>query len=662
MNKKILISLFALLLIFSSFSNAQELKNYNLYTQNPFLYNPAFAKNDNFLTAYTNTHLQWTSLNGAPKSYDLGASLNFFPNMGAGFSVTKTQHGLFNNIYVNLKYGYQIDLGTDQYLRMGASFGIANNSVLSQNAENVDLSDINLTSDYYNKTVFTTGVGFAYKNKAINAQLIMPQLFEYNSLNLYTIGVLGYDYSINDEIDIQPSVVVRGAKESPVQFDGNIAAKWKKMVWAQIGYRSSNSLIASVGVDIKNYSIGYAYQADMNPITSNSSGSHEIQLIYRFNNNDKTLLTPKVNLFGKVKNNLDDSPVSTQIIVYEGTTSVGRINSDADGKYNIELEPDKTYKIKINAKGFKPYEEMITIPKGVKEYEHNITLISKNTLVTGTITNELTGDNVIADVLFMENNRVVQTVTSKSDGTYSAIVPANKTYNLKTQSANYHEKDTTLSIAIGTQKITQDFELMPKLIVKGIITDATTGTPLSANIELFDNTTNELIASIKSGADGNYSISIPNVKLLSISVSADNYFFQTDNFKIDFSEFETQKDVQLQPLVVGASIILKNIFFDTGKSDLRPESYTELNRLVMVMMQNPDLKVKILGHTDNVGTDAYNMQLSKDRAQAVVDYLVSKGIKIDRLKAEGFGSTKPIDTNNTDEGRQNNRRVEAEIF
>ncbi|MBN2890888.1 MAG: PorP/SprF family type IX secretion system membrane protein [Bacteroidales bacterium] len=663
MKKNIFISIFLILTFFTSITKAQELKNYNLYFQNPVLFNPAFAINDNFLTAYSNSHLQWASLIGAPRSYDIGASMNFFPNMGAGFSVTKTQHGLFNNLYANAKYGYQLKIGNEQFLKMGVSFGIASNKVISQNAENVDLSDVNLTSEYYNKTVFTSGVGFAYKIKDFNAQITMPQLFEYNALNMYSIGVFSYDYHFNDNLDFLPSVVLRGAKESPFQFDGNFGAKWRNMIWAQVGYRSSNSLIFSVGVDISNYSIGYAYQADMNPINTGSAGSHEIQIIFKLNNNDKSLITPKVNLFGVVTSNLDDQPIASQITIYEDNNYVGKITTPSQtGDYSIELEPEKTYKITVTARGFEQKDELITIPQGVKDFEYNIQLISKDALISGITSNKIINIPAEAEIMFLENNRVIKTVNSDNNGNYSVVLPSNKTYKIIVRSANYQELDSAFVVPQGTQKMTQDFALTPNISLVGKITDVKTNEPISAKIELYNNTTDELVASIQSDADGNYSLNIPLIQNFSVSVSADNYFFQTDNFDVDFLTFQNEKNFALQPLEVGASIILKNIFFDTGKSDLRTESYTEINRLIFVMVQNPTLNVKISGHTDNTGTDVFNLQLSKDRAQSVVNYMVSKGIKADRLKAEGYGSSRPIDTNATDEGKQNNRRVEAEIF
>lgn len=664
MRKKIFIQLFVIFTIISSVTNAQELKNYNLYNQNPLLYNPALAINDNFLMAYTNAHLQWMSLEGSPKSYDLGATMNFFPNMGAGITIASAKQGLLSNLYANMKYAYKIDISDEQYLKMGVSLGIANDRVLYQNAENVDLTDEHLTTDYYNKTVFTSGFGLYYNFKGFNAQIAMPQLFEYNALNIYTIGVLGYDYALNDDWVLKPSVMFRGAAESPFQFDGNIGAIWKEMVWGQVSYRSNNSIIAGVGVNFNNYAVGYAYQADMNPLISGSTGSHEIQLMFKFNNSEnQPLIIPKVNVFGTVTDKLDNKPISAQIGVFENKTSITKIKTDSQkGHYGTALEPEKTYTLKVTAKGYYPKEENITLTKGIKELEHNIKLISKTALITGKITNKITGQPAESEVSFLEGTRVVKTVKTDADGNYSTELTKEKTYTIKVKADNYDDKEDEISIKKEDDKLVKDMKLSPNLTLTGKITDSKTGTPLSAKLDLYNLKTNKLVGSVNSDADGNYSLSIPNIESFSVSVSADKYLFLTENFDIDFTNFENTKDFALQPLEVGASIILKNIFFDTGKSDLRPESYTEIDRLIFVMMQNPTLRVKISGHTDNTGTVAFNNQLSKDRAQSVVDYMVSKGIKKERLMSEGFGSSKPIDTNDTEEGKQNNRRVEAEVF
>jgi len=119
---------------------------------------------------------------------------------------------------------------------------------------------------------------------------------------------------------------------------------------------------------------------------------------------------------------------------------------------------------------------------------------------------------------------------------------------------------------------------------------------------------------------------------------------------------------EFEQVRVGESFVLKNIFFAFDKSDLLPESYPELNKLVELMKKYPAMTVEIAGHTDFRGSDEYNLKLSHDRAGSVVRYLVSQGIQPGRLSSKGYGKTKPIADNTTDEGRQLNRRVEFKVL
>lgn len=140
--------------------------------------------------------------------------------------------------------------------------------------------------------------------------------------------------------------------------------------------------------------------------------------------------------------------------------------------------------------------------------------------------------------------------------------------------------------------------------------------------------------------------------------------FHSENFNIpDSAQFkEYFIKIELKKLKEGTKVILKNIFFDYDKATLRPESYPELDRVVELLNQNPNLKVEISGHTDSKGSDEYNLKLSQLRAKSVVDYIISKGIPANKLIAKGYGETQPIDTNETEEGRQNNRRVEFKVL
>lgn len=201
-------------------------------------------------------------------------------------------------------------------------------------------------------------------------------------------------------------------------------------------------------------------------------------------------------------------------------------------------------------------------------------------------------------------------------------------------------------------------------MLKGVITDAKTNEVLEASIDLIDNDKNALLATFKSNSTtGRYLVTLPAGKNYGIAVRKEGYLFHSENFIIDMNAdyVEYNKDVALKKVEVGSVIVLRNIFFDFDKATIRPESANELDRLIKLLTENPTIKIELGSHTDSKGSDEYNMKLSDNRSKSVVDYLIQKGIPSDRLTAKGYGETKPIDTNDTDEGRQNNRRTEFKI-
>jgi OmpA-OmpF porin, OOP family len=121
-------------------------------------------------------------------------------------------------------------------------------------------------------------------------------------------------------------------------------------------------------------------------------------------------------------------------------------------------------------------------------------------------------------------------------------------------------------------------------------------------------------------------------------------------------------DLSLQPLEAGKTIRLKNIYFEFDREELMPRSFVELNKLLKIMREHPNMVIEILGHTDNVGDDAYNLDLSRRRAASVASFLTENKVSTKRLRSKGWGESKPIATNETDEGRHFNRRVEFQII
>jgi len=202
-------------------------------------------------------------------------------------------------------------------------------------------------------------------------------------------------------------------------------------------------------------------------------------------------------------------------------------------------------------------------------------------------------------------------------------------------------------------------------ILKGTITDVNTKKPLGATIEIVDNSRNEVVATFNANtATGKYLAILPSGKNYGIAVKMDGYLFHSENFDIPLvaNYQEITKDIEMKPIVVGSTIVLKNVFFDYNKATLKPESYIELDRVVKLLNDNPSMRIELSGHTDNRGTAEYNQKLSEDRAKSCVDYLTSKGIAPSRLEYKGYGESQPIDMHDTEEGWANNRRTEFKII
>jgi outer membrane protein OmpA-like peptidoglycan-associated protein len=203
-------------------------------------------------------------------------------------------------------------------------------------------------------------------------------------------------------------------------------------------------------------------------------------------------------------------------------------------------------------------------------------------------------------------------------------------------------------------------------VLRGKVIDENTANPLEATITLVDNTTKKIISKITSDASsGDFELVIPHGGNYGVATEREGYLFNSINFNLPkFAEYqEIDTHIIMVKAEVGSKVVLKNIFFDSGKSDFKQESIVELENINKLLAANPKLKVQINGHTDNIGSSATNKVLSLKRAAAVVDYLVSKGISSARLSAKGYGSERPIVSNDDEEGgREINRRTEIEIL
>ncbi|MGE0078257.1 MAG: OmpA family protein [Bacteroidales bacterium] len=218
---------------------------------------------------------------------------------------------------------------------------------------------------------------------------------------------------------------------------------------------------------------------------------------------------------------------------------------------------------------------------------------------------------------------------------------------------------------IFTFNLYPEIQPIPTSYVTGVIKDSKTLRTLEAQISLVDLSSKKEVMNSTTPTDGKFLVCLPTNKQYGLFASAPGYLFHSEHFDLK-GIFSFDKpfylEILLNPIVKDEILVLRNIFFELDSYELKPESTVELDKLVVVLKQNPSIKIEVGGHTDNQGTDEYNQKLSEQRAKSVADYLLSKQIERDRVKWAGYGETKPISTNSTPEGRAQNRRTEVKIL
>ncbi|HZY80756.1 MAG TPA: OmpA family protein [Cyclobacteriaceae bacterium] len=282
--------------------------------------------------------------------------------------------------------------------------------------------------------------------------------------------------------------------------------------------------------------------------------------------------------------------------------------------------------------------------------------------------------------LISVKDKSVVPMTSTRAGVYDFTVTAEeaKDYTLLVEKEGYASQSTVMNIAAPSEKannLTQTFELAKatekpaepvtptvtkkepqpvKFSVK--VVDAATRQPLDAKVSLTSVKDNKAIP-----VTGSYEFLIAEPKDYRLSVEKQGYIFQ--NTVVSIGTSPVTRTVELKKPTVGVTQILHNIYFDTDKATFKKESYDELSKLENMMKQNANLKLEIAGHTDSFGPDAYNKKLSMARASAVRAFLTSRGIDTKRVTAAGYGDTRPLASNDDEEGgREINRRVEFKII
>ena len=264
--------------------------------------------------------------------------------------------------------------------------------------------------------------------------------------------------------------------------------------------------------------------------------------------------------------------------------------------------------------------------------------------------------------------------TAEQEGSF--IVSANgKTAYFATDRLN---KNNSNRNDIYSFELYEEARPQPVTYVKAKIIDAKTKKPLSANLDITDLNGQKSYYQEVVDEQGIFLVPLPVGKQYALNVNKKGYIFHSENFALENTNTSIDPFLMIIPLskipprpepsvivkeeIIPFPVVLKNVFFETASADLKPISKIELDMLYNLLNDQSDLRIQLNGHTDDVGKDEDNMALSDARAKAVFDYLVSKGISSDRMRFKGFGETKPVASNDTEEGKRQNRRTEFQLI
>ena len=289
-------------------------------------------------------------------------------------------------------------------------------------------------------------------------------------------------------------------------------------------------------------------------------------------------------------------------------------------------------------------------------------LLPKNIIVkvNGQVFDSKTQQSIQAAVSIVPKGAPEMKFNVAAGSPYETEVPETSELTVSATATGYlaHEQTWPIPPLVNDTVLTLDIFLTPvpkKLVISGTVFDAKTNQPVAAHLEAVCRA-GESADFVAEAVGGQYAREINELGWYIITASAEGYLNTTDSVYVESEESTPViKDIYLKKIEVGLTVRLKNIYFDFDKTTLKPESFTELNKVVEFLKQNSAVEIEISGHTDSKGADDYNLTLSQGRSQSVVDYLVSQGIESYRLTAHGYGEAKPIDTNDTEAGRASSR-------
>ncbi len=388
---------------------------------------------------------------------------------------------------------------------------------------------------------------------------------------------------------------------------------------------------------------------------------------------------PFVIVSGTVINTTKNAPLHTHslfTIMADGKPADSVVVNYDSASFRLKLPLGRKYYINASVKNFNSKQEIIDMTD-VREYTEltqdlYVTPVPY-VLVQGKMLNRRTNAKIPASArprVALDGVITDSVIIDLNTGIYKIKVPYGSNHSLQILADKYAPDVEYLNLNNITeyQEINKNLyvtEIRQVAILSGKILSRKSNKPLSAKIETKIKV-NDVVSTtaIINKSTGEYKLELPIGQDYIVNASASKYFpvYELVSLSKETTPVRIYKDLYLSPLEVGSSVKLNNVFFETGKAALKEESFMELDKVVSFLNEYPEVKIEIGGHTDNVGKPDKNLTLSDQRAAAVANYILSKGISDDRISSKGYGQTKPVAPNTTNANKAKNRRVEFTIL
>ncbi len=378
--------------------------------------------------------------------------------------------------------------------------------------------------------------------------------------------------------------------------------------------------------------------------------------------------------FGYVTDLKTGKPLKANINIIDPNTSeiLSKITTDEKtGKYSLFLQKGKQYRIEVYNKKFSHFFFYFDARKIKKfqEIQKNISLYKSVNLILNVYDTEIY-EPIPAEILVIDKktgSELDVPIEGIGKGRFKITLAIGKKYKIEEKHKHFlpNSFDLDLSGVVQFSEFERDIELQVKKVDYEInLSNQETGEGIEALVEITNLSTNEkIIKKIRTGKDGKLKIKLRDGTQYEISVKPKGYAFYNTTVNLVDENADYSLNAELQPLKKNTKFELHDINFETNSADLNQSSFEELNKLVELMKTNPQMKVEISAHTDDVGSKAYNLKLSDRRATSVKEYLFDKGIPSNQIVSKGYGESKPAYLPaNTEENRAKNRRVELKII